>query len=80
MGVVEVGVMGGMELVAQHQVGKIQEEGEGVGIGVGHLWDGMETRKSAFMAMALLRHLVTKKVSSQEIYFINQYFTPIMLN
>jgi hypothetical protein len=37
MGVVEVGVMGGMELVTHHQVRKIQEEGEGVGIGVGHL-------------------------------------------
>lgn len=82
MGVVEVGVMGGMELVAHHQVGKIQEEGEGVGIGVSHLKDGMETRKSVFMAMALLHHLVTMKVGSQEIYFIdiNQCFNPIVLN
>jgi hypothetical protein len=83
MGVVEVGVMGGMELVPHHQVGKIQEEEEaGVGIGVGHLWDGMETRKWVFMAMALLHHLVTEKVSSQEIYFIviNQYFTTVQVN
>jgi hypothetical protein len=59
-----------MELVAHHQVGKIQGEGEGVGIGIGHLWDGMETRKSVSMDMALLHHLVTKKVRTQEIYFI----------
>lgn len=58
--------MGGMELVVHHKVGKIQEEGKGVGTGVGHLQDGMETRKSVFMAMALLRHLVTEKVGSQE--------------
>jgi hypothetical protein len=72
---VEVGGVGGMGVEAHHQVGKTQEEEE-VGIGVGHLGDGMETRMLAFMARALHRHLVTKKVSSQ-IYFIvrNQYFT-----
>jgi hypothetical protein len=77
-GVVEVGVVAGMELVAHHQVGKIQEEEEEVGTGVGHLWSGMETRKSVSTAMVLLRRLVTKKVSSQEIYFIvtDQYLPP----
>lgn len=53
--------MGGMELVAHHRVGKIQEEGKGVGTGVGHLRDGVETMKSVFMAMALLHHSVTEK-------------------
>lgn len=81
MAVVEVGVVGGMELVAHHQIGKIQEEGEEVGTGVGHLWGGMETRKSVSTVMVLHHHLVTKKVSSQEIHFIviDHYFSPIML-
>jgi hypothetical protein len=69
---VEVGVVGGMVEEVHHQVGKIQEE---VGIGGGHMGDGMETRIAAFMAMALHRLLVTEKVSSQICFlFRNQYF------
>jgi hypothetical protein len=78
MGIMEVGVVVGIHLVVHHQVGKTQEEGEEVGTGVGHLSVGMGRKKSASTVMVLLRRLVTKKVSSHEIYFIviNHYFYP----
>jgi hypothetical protein len=63
MGVVEVGVVGGMGVANHNKDGKVQEEGKEAGIGIGHLQDGMKTRMSVSMAMALHHHLVTEKVS-----------------